>query len=167
MKADQAELVSSYADGTIGVTIKYGKSYEDTWAVFRGTVAQVRALIIDYFGFESKGVTGLSLSDLVVNATNLAHGKGNIAAILDARIIPSDAPPSAPESAPADDPWAAASASQPEQKTENGSAWILGEIEKQSTLDDLKKLWAANQAMFADAAVMAAYKARGRALKSA
>ncbi|MGW0705072.1 hypothetical protein ACWD4G_03690 [Streptomyces sp. NPDC002643] len=160
MKADQAELVTSYADGTIGVTIKYGKGYEDTWAVFRGSVRQVRELICDYFGFECKDETGLSLSDLVVNATNLAHGKGNVASILDARIISET--PSQPQ---ADDPWAAASA-QPEQPTGNASAWILGEIEKQTSIADLQKLWAANQAMFSDTAVMAAYKARGRALKN-
>lgn len=161
MKADQAELVTSYPDGTIGVTIKYGKGYEDTWAVFRGSVGQVRQLICDYFGFDCKYETGLSLSALVVNATNLAHGKGNIASILDARII-SDTP-SQPQ---ADDPWAAASASQPEQPTANASAWILGEIEKQTSIADLQKVWAANQAMFSDDAVMAAYKARGRALKN-
>ncbi|MFF4244289.1 hypothetical protein ACFYY2_07415 [Streptomyces sp. NPDC001822] len=161
MRADRAEAITSQPDGSISVTIKYGKSYEDTWAVFRGTVAQVREVLCDYFGFESKDVTGLSLSDLVVNATNLAHGKGNIAAVLDARVISSE-PTSA--SAPADDPWATASATKPEAK-ETGSGWILGEIEKQTSIADLQKLWAANQAMFADPAVMTAYKARGRALQ--
>jgi hypothetical protein len=161
VRADQAELVASYPDGTIGVTIKYGKGYEDTWAVFRGSVRQVRELICDYFGFECKLVTDLSLSDLVVNATNLAHGKGNVASILDAQII-TETPAQTPEN----DPWAAASAPQPEQNTSNASAWILGEIEKQTTIADLQKLWAANQAMFSDPAVMAAYKARGRALKN-
>lgn len=150
--------MASYPDGSIGVTIKYGKSYEDTWAVFRGSVRQVRDLIGDYFGFESKDVTQLSLSDLVVNATNLAHGKGNIASALDAVVIPD------PATAPAEDPWAAASAAQHEQKSDTGSAWILGEIEKQTTTADLQKLWAANQSYFADPAVMTAYKARGRSL---
>lgn len=150
------------------MTIKYGKSYEDTWAVFRGTVPEVRSLICDYFGFECKDVTGLSLSSLVVNATNLAHGKGNIAAMLDARVIAEDTTPdSAPASAPANDPWATASAAKPETPKDNGSAWILGEIEKQTSIADLQKLWASNQAMFADPAVMTAYKARGRALKTA
>jgi hypothetical protein len=161
VRADQAELVTSYPDGSIGVTIKYGKGYEDTWAVFRGSVEQVRKLICDYFGFECKVETSLSLSDLVVNATNLAHGKGNVASILDARVI-TETPAQTPEN----DPWAAASAPQVEQNTSNASAWILGEIEKAASLEALKKLWAANQAMFDDPAVMAAYKARGRALKN-
>ncbi|WP_282703768.1 hypothetical protein [Streptomyces sp. CC219B] len=161
MKADQAELVASYPDGSIGVTIKYGKGYEDTWAVFRGSVGQVRELICEFFGFECKYETGLSLSDLVVNATALAHGKGNVSSILDARVI-ADAPAPAPET----DPWTAASAPQAEQNTSNASAWILGEIEKAASLEALKKLWAANQAMFDDPAVMAAYKTRGRALKN-
>ncbi|WP_078950811.1 hypothetical protein [Streptomyces viridochromogenes] len=161
MKADQAELVTSYPDGAIGVTIKYGKGYEDTWVVFRGSVRQVRELICDYFGFECKDETDLSLSALVVNATNLAHGKGNVASILDARVVSET-----PAQASADDPWATASASKPEQPTGNASAWILGEIEKQTSIADLQKLWAANQAMFSDPAVMTAYKARGRALKN-
>ncbi|MBT2544522.1 hypothetical protein J7E99_28440 [Streptomyces sp. ISL-44] len=162
MKADQAELVTSFPDGSIGITIKYGKSYEDTWAVFRGSVRQVRELLCDYFGFECKDVTSLSLSDLVVNATTLAHGKGNIASILDARIIPDDTT----DAAPADDPWAAASVAPSHPETDSGSAWILGEIEKQTSVADLQKLWAANQSHFADPAVMTAYKARGRALKT-
>ncbi len=154
--------MASYPDGSIGVTIKYGKGYEDTWAVFRGSVRQVRELLCDYFGFECKDETGLSLSDLVVNATNLAHGKGNVASILDARII-SETPAQA---APANDPWAAVSTSKPQETTDNKSAWILGEIEQAPSLEALKKLWAANQAMFDDPAVMSAYKARGRALKN-
>ncbi|MFI5861796.1 hypothetical protein [Streptomyces sp. NPDC051546] len=162
MKADQAELVTSFPDGSISITIKYGKSYEDTWAVFRGSVRQVRELLCDYFGFECKDVTSLSLSDLVVNATSLAHGKGNIASILDAQIIPADTA----TAAPADDPWAAASAVPSQPQTDSGSTWILGEIEKQTSVADLQKLWAANQTHFADPAVMTAYKARGRALKT-
>ncbi|MGW0895913.1 hypothetical protein ACWD0G_02780 [Streptomyces goshikiensis] len=162
MKADQAELVTSFPDGSIGITIKYGKSYEDTWVVFRGSVRQVRELLCDYFGFECKDVTSLSLSDLVVNATSLAHGKGNIAALLDARIIPDDTA----TAAPAEDPWAAASAAPSQPQTDSGSTWILGEIEKQTSVADLQKLWAANQTHFADPSVMTAYKARGRVLKT-
>ncbi|MFI1655603.1 hypothetical protein ACH4ZU_11950 [Streptomyces sp. NPDC020472] len=162
MKADQAEPVTFGADGSIGVTIKYGRGYEDTWAVFRGSVEQVRAQICGFFGFECKDWTDLSLSDLVVNATNLAHGKGNIASALGAQVISSIPPTKVPD----DDPWVAASAAKAEKPTDNGSAWILGEIEKQSSTEDLKKLWAANQAMFADPAVMSAYKARGSALKN-
>jgi hypothetical protein len=78
---------------------------------------------------------------------------------------------------PTDDPWAAAanvqsgpwpgSASVAESKKEDPNAYILGEIEKKTTVQELKKLWAENQSFFSDAAVMAAWKAKGKALSAA
>ena len=66
----------------MSITIKYGKGYEETWAGFTGTVPEGREDIIDYFGVDRATVTELTLSELVVNVTNLAHGKGNVAAML-------------------------------------------------------------------------------------
>ncbi|MFI0985006.1 hypothetical protein [Streptomyces exfoliatus] len=156
-------------DHDLTITIKYGKGYEDTWAVFKGTSEAVRDRIIRFYGFRPEMVADLTDSELVVEATNIAHGKGNLAAFLGATTIgveKTDRPRT--NAARADDPWAAASASPPTQRSAVGDTadWILGEIEKAAELDDLKKLWAANQSLFADPGVMAAYKARGRALKS-
>jgi hypothetical protein len=158
----------------VKITIKYGKGYDDTWAVFEGTTPEVRAEIIDYFGMDPETQRGLSLSSIVVNATNVAHGKGLIATALGATIVEETTNEPAK---PTDDPWAAASAAQSggpwagsasvaEPKKEDPNAYILGEIEKQTTVDGLKKLWAANQSFFADAAVMAAWKAKGKALQA-
>lgn len=157
------------------VTIKYGKSYDDTWAVFKGTSAEIRANILEFFGMDPATQQGLSLSSIVVNATNVAHGKALIATTLGATVIEetSNEEPAKPNG----DPWAAASAQQgPSALHERASvaepakadpnAYILGEIEKQTTVDGLKKLWAANQSFFADAAVMAAWKAKGKALSA-
>jgi hypothetical protein len=156
----------------ITVTIKYGKSYEDTWAVFKGGAGEVRQDILDYFGIESDSVTGLTLSDIVTNATNIAHGKGLIATQLGATVIAQE-PAEAPAK-PQGDPWASvgrgepvrtvadqAPASSPEQ---DKNAWVLGEIAKKTTRAELKKFWAENQSFFADPAVMSAYKAKGKAL---
>ncbi|MER6231723.1 hypothetical protein ABT169_21610 [Streptomyces sp. NPDC001616] len=157
------------------ITIKYGKSYEDTWAVFEGTTTELRAEIIDYFGMDAETQRGLSLSSIVVNATQVAHGKGLIATSLGATVIEettTDEP-----AKPAGDPWAAASAKQSssawsgsasgaEAKAEDPNAYILGEIEKKTTVQELKKLWAENQSFFADPAVMTAYKAKGKALSA-
>ncbi|WP_406192303.1 hypothetical protein OH733_05525 [Streptomyces griseus] len=156
------------------ITIKYGKSYEDTWAVFEGSTPDIRAEIIDYFGMDPATQQGLSLSSVVVNATQVAHGKGLIATALGATVIEETI---AEPAKPAGDPWAAASAQQapsawsssasvPALKAEDPNAWILGEIAKKATVDELKKLWAANQSFFADAAVMAAWKAKGKALSA-
>ncbi|MEX1655499.1 hypothetical protein ABZ960_20320 [Streptomyces pseudovenezuelae] len=157
------------------VTIKYGKGYEETWAVFKGRPAEIRADILDFFGMDPETQVGLSLSSIVVNATNIAQGKGLIATALGATVV--EETKSEPAK-PAGDPWAAASAAQPsgpwpgsasvaEPKKDDPNAWILGEIEKQTTVDGVKKLWAANQSFFSDPAVMAAWKAKGKALKEA
>ncbi|MFE7463120.1 hypothetical protein ACFU6R_03310 [Streptomyces sp. NPDC057499] len=156
----------------ITVTIKYGKSYDDTWAVFKGNAEEVRGDILDFFGMDRDSVTGLTLSDIVTNATNLAHGKGLIATQLGGTVIAvEDAASANPK--PQGDPWASvgqsqsatiadqAPASSPEQ---DKNAWILGEIDKQTNRADLKKVWAANQSFFADSSVMDAYKAKGKSL---
>ncbi|MFF8845484.1 hypothetical protein ACF08N_22620 [Streptomyces sp. NPDC015127] len=158
------------------VTIKYGKGYDDSWVVFEGTTPEIRAEVIDYFGMDPETQRGLSLSSIVVNATNVAHGKGLIATALGATVV-EETTNEAPAK-PAGDPWAAAastssgpwpgSASVAEQpKAEDPNAYILGEIEKQTTVDGLKKLWAANQSFFKDPAVMAAWKAKGKSLQAA
>ncbi|MFF9095661.1 hypothetical protein ACF1AX_21310 [Streptomyces sp. NPDC014802] len=158
------------------VTIKYGKGYDDSWVVFEGSTPEVRAEIIDYFGMDPETQRGLSLSSIVVNATNVAHGKGLIATALGATVV--EETNTAAPAKPTEDPWAAASAAQSsgpwpgsasvaEPKKEDPNAYILGEIEKQTTVDGLKKLWAGNQSFFSDAGVMAAWKAKGKSLQAA
>ncbi len=148
------------SERTVTVTIKYGKGYEETWAVFKGSTGEVREDILTYFGIESASVASLTLSELVVNVTNLAHGKGNVAATLGATAIPSATSEAA--QAEGTDPWAAAaSASTPAQPEVNP---IFDAIKACTTRDELKRLWAENQPQFADSAVMDAWKARGKEL---
>ncbi|AKY03716.1 hypothetical protein AVT26_gp34 [Streptomyces phage Lannister] len=168
----------------LSVTIKYDKGHDSTWAVFRGTPDEIRSDIASYFGFQREAIAELTLSELVVHATDLAHGKGNAARFLGGVVLPSQSAPAETQtqSAPAsnEDPWAAASSQQApsawsntgtqtstEPKADDPNAWILGEIEKQTTVDGLKRLWASNQSFFADAGVMAAWKAKGKALSAA
>ncbi|MFF9644714.1 hypothetical protein [Kitasatospora aureofaciens] len=142
-------------EGRITVTIKYGKGYDDSWAVFRGTAETVQKDIVTYFGLDGKSVSGLALSDLVVEATRTAQAATMIVKELDARIIPA---PSTLKLAPA--PAAPAA---PEQTADG----LLEQIGQCASTDDLKRLWATNQAAFSDQSVMNAWKARGRALKAA
>ncbi|MEU9795081.1 hypothetical protein AB0E27_31600 [Streptomyces sparsogenes] len=162
------------------VTIKYGKGYDDSWVVFEGSTPEIRAAIIEYFGMDPETQRGLSLSSIVVNATSIAHGKGLIATSLGATVV-EEAPATEPAK-PTEDPWAAAASQQSgpqsgsasvagqsaaEEKADDTTAWALGEIETKASVQELKKFWAENQGLFSDAKIMAAWKARGKALQAA
>lgn len=151
------------AGRTVSVTIKYGKGYEETWVNFRGVlITHVREDIIDYFGLDRASVSNLTLSELVVNVTNLAHGKGNLASMLGATVIGTV---QAEATAAADSVWGDASAQQ--QTAAPAANPMLAQILATTTPDELRLLWAENQSAFADAEVMAAWKTRGKALQQA
>jgi hypothetical protein len=151
------------------VTIKYGKGYEQPWAVFHGAVEQVREDIVSFFGMPAYEAAGLTLSDLVVNATNLAHAVGAIAAGLGGTVISRDPAPSTPRT-PANpaqgnagsDAWEQASATRP--PAEPAVNPLLAVIAQVPDVRSLERLWAENQDAFTDPAVTEAWKARGRAL---
>ena len=148
--------------GSTGITIKYGKGYEDTWANFRGSLVQIRENLIVFFGLTADETAGLTLSEVVLQATNLAHAKGNLGAALGATPIATKAMASAPATG---DVWAeAGGAATPAKKEGPSQSEILIEtIGKTDGVDALKRLWAENQAAFADTSVMDAWQARGRA----
>ncbi|MET9861945.1 hypothetical protein ABZY93_22010 [Streptomyces smyrnaeus] len=153
----------------LSVTIKYDKGHDATWAVFKGSPGEVREDIIDYFGFDRDSVAGLTLNQLALNVTQVAHGGSNAAASLGAVALPASADTPTP-GAPADseDPWTAAGQpAAPAASTQPEGNSIFKLIEECTTIDGLKKLWASNQSAFSDSKVMEAYKVKGRALKSA
>ncbi|MFI5840527.1 hypothetical protein ACIA8K_12545 [Catenuloplanes sp. NPDC051500] len=149
------------------VIIKYGKGYEDTWATFEGTVDEVRQEVSSYFDMDPNETAGLSVSALVLNATNLAHAKGNLGATLGAQAIPASTPatrPSGPRGAAA---WDAAD-SAPADKGPSPVEHMTKRIAEIGDVDALKRLWAENQELFAaESTMMDAWKARGRALSAA
>ena len=152
----------------ITVTIKYGKGYEDTWAVFHGTVDDVRTDIADFFGLTPASETDITLSDLVINATAVAHGVGNVAGKLGGVVIAStsEQTPASGESAPPEagrpDPWKQAAATPAPQEPEPNP--LLAQIQQAPTVRALELLWVENQAAFSEPSVMAAWKTRGREL---
>ncbi|MGW2539815.1 hypothetical protein ACWC5I_02855 [Kitasatospora sp. NPDC001574] len=137
-------------EGRITVTIKYGKAFDDSWAVFRGSPEEVERDIVRFFRFDGESVTKLSLNELVVEAAQSAQATTMVVRGLDARIVPQDTP-------------ATTAASRPTSP----AGGLLELIERCADTDALKALWATNQAAFQDQAVMDAWKARGRALKAA
>lgn len=153
----------------LSATIKYGAGHEAPWAVFHGSPAEVRADIIEFFGITAADVAGLSLSDLVVNASQEARGVATIAQGLDATVTASPQAPSAPAARPttagAADPWAEASAAstpaEPEPPAEDP---VLTRIKNAADVPTLQRIWVTHQSAFSDPAVKEAWKVRGREL---
>lgn len=150
----------------LGVTIKTGKGYDDTWLTFTGSPEQVRALIKETFELDD---TDLTLFEVVQNATQTAHGVSAAVSGLKGRVTKGR------PSTPADE------AQQPsggdvEQPSEEPPAEdrdpydVLNEqIEAMKTVDDLRLLYANNSEMFTaetDQAKAAkkAWSAKGKAL---
>jgi hypothetical protein len=151
-------------DHGITVTIKYGKAYDDTWAVFKGQTAnQVRDDILSYFGFD---YTEMSLHELVLNMTQVAHGGSTVTRVLDAVAVPEVtnvhvANVGNPWAGLSDDPTEESPAQQEEEKP---FAYIYELFEKAQSPTELQRIWAQHQAAFSDENVIAAYKARGKEL---
>lgn len=172
----------------LSVTIKYDKGHDATWAVFRGLPAEVREDIIGYFGLDSASVSGLTLHELTVNATHVAHGVGAVATTLGGVAIGSSQAESAkiaarltggvpPKGGDPNDgeaqanPWARNGDEPPaeeEKPAANPNAHLYTAIENAADVDALKRIWAEDQAAFAnDAELLATWKAKGKALKAA
>ncbi|MFC4089373.1 hypothetical protein [Micromonospora sp. GCM10011541] len=153
----------------IQVTIKYGKGYEETWVSFAGLPDEIRQDIVEYFDLDPDSIAGLSLSAVVVTATNLAHAKGTLASTFGATVIPNDTPPWKPEqSKPQGDVWAAAGqpaqASPPAQPEKDP---MFAVIEAETTIAGLQRLYAENAEAFQNPELLAAWKAKGKSLKGA
>jgi hypothetical protein len=162
-----------HSPGKIGVTIKVpeSKKYagDNPWFVFEGTDADsLKAKIAATFGTEHEGLT---LSDVVINAQRLVTGLGAVAHGLGGTVLASGQ-----AAAPADTPAApAASGGSVFQQAAAGGAAaapaqesdpILDAIEMAKTVEELKQIWAENQAAFNDSKYMDPWKAKGKALSS-
>lgn len=145
----------------VTVTIKAGKGYEDSWYVFRGRPEEVKEQIISFFGIPSASVASLSPFEVAVNARQIAQGNESTVAALGGTIVQDK--PSQPQSTPGDDPWASVGP-QDAAPAENP---MLAQIAATKDVQELQRLWAENQAAFADPVVMDAWKARGKALQAA
>lgn len=151
-------------DHGITVTLKYDKGYDAPWAVFKAPSAEaVRADIISYFGLEYASVSELTLHELVVNVTNIAQGGITAATMLNAVAIPAT---SRAVEEQTDNPWAGLDDEEDEEKKQeaNPLAYLFDAIAAATNVEELQRVWVKNQSAFTDEAVVAAYKARGKAL---
>lgn len=147
---------SPWGGGETTVTIKYGKGYDETWGVFRGSVEAIRAQLIAYFEIPEADHEGLSVHDLVLNATRLAQSTSAAAVGLGGKVL-------AKGDAPASGGWAKAAAGLSPAEPERNP--LYGLIEACADREALKDVYARNVDTFkADAELLAAWKAKGKAL---
>lgn len=142
------------SDAAVTVTVKNGKSHDDTWAVFKGTIHNVKGDLAEYYGLEVDD--DQTLHEVALMAMACAQGSTTIARELGGKVIPMDERRAKQD----DPPWQESEA----EATEDYSD-LIAELEAAASVDDLKRLWATNKDAFSDADVKAAYSKRGKALK--
>lgn len=144
-------------EGWVSITLKGGKGYEDTWLKFSANSnADLRAQLNDFFGTDAEAEAELTLSQVVFNrqqewhATNAVNaGSGGARAVGRSSGRKSEA-------------YAAAAEPPPEPKDV-----LAAQIEEVADVTALKRLYAENEQLFKDNEdLVAAYKAKGRALSS-
>lgn len=156
------DIVSDGPGRGVTVTVKYGKGYEEPWAVFRGLVREVREDIITFFGLDRESVAELTLSEITVNAKQVAQGKGAVASKLGGTVISSRSSQDKP-AATGDDAWAEA-----DKPAEPEKSPLYDLIQGTQDVAALQRLYAENAATFkADADLMKAWKTHGKSLKAA
>lgn len=140
-------------------TIKFGKGYEDTWLVFRGRPSEIRDDLISSFGLDAEECEDLTLAEVALNATNQAHGMGNVGATLGGKAVSGRPAKAKATSSP---PWQQAK----DEAAKPAENPLFKAIDECTSVDALTKLWASNQAAFsADAELMGKYKEKGRSLR--
>ncbi|MEU3709023.1 hypothetical protein [Streptomyces catenulae] len=135
---------------SIEIDIPFGGAADPTIRL-SGPKGDVRDAIGSFFWGDCDTLTNVPLAELVIEASRTARGASQIVHGLGANFVPSQAGTSETVSP-------ASSAERSEVHA------VLEQIEACRTIDELKRLWAENQARFSDSAVMGAWKARGRAL---
>lgn len=160
---------SPWAVEPLGITIKYGKGYEDTWITIRGSDAVVREQLISVFGLDPEESKDLTTAALVLNATNAAHALhllagGNQGSAVSGRGGRGGSPASSWNKARDTQPEQPAA--EPEDPAKVARERGLKEIGEVQTVAALQRWWAENQEIFKDAEVARAWKAKGKALQA-
>lgn len=150
----------------IGITVKYGKGYEETWAGFKGEASEVRADLLAYFGLDAEEHAGLTLNELVVNCTTMAHSTTFAVKTLGGTVV---APPSNPAQPPNDEAQADAWSQAESGSTDSPGPVVnplVAQIEGAADVDALKLLYATHKEIATDAELLARWKAKGKALST-
>lgn len=154
------EMGDPYKPGHISVTFKHdGK--DGTWLVVHGSTAEVKRQIVETFDIDPEGV---SLADLIVEATRLFKATGNVSSQLGGRVIPKG--DTAPKGG-GGNAWAEAANSPAEDPVDINVVRLQKAIEAVTDVAALKELFARDKAHFdANPDLLAEWKAKGKSLSS-
>lgn len=118
-------------------TLKHGKGYDDSWAVFRGDAQTIRKNAMEFYGVTEDQVTGLDPAEVLEAIRLSVQGSG-------LNTTPTQAPKEKPEGIP---------------QVETDKT-LLQRVESAATVADIDALWVANKDAFNDSKVIAAAKKR-------
>lgn len=142
------------------LTVKYGSSHDSPWIVFKQPdELALREKVCAYFGIELNDVATLTMHELTLNVKAIATGSITASAMLGAVAIP--AGQTNQVAAPTGNVWAGLD----EEEPANPFQHVIDAFNAATDVKELQTVWAANQGAFSDDAVVAAYKARGKALQ--
>lgn len=141
-----------WTGGDISVTLKQHKGYESPWIVIRGRdAASVKKQLEEVTGLSGEGLT---LHELVYNATSSFQRINTVATGLDAVVVREDAPAEEPKPEP-EKPAA------PEPEPEDDGPDHVAELAKLDKKADLTAYYLAHKKEFdGDGSLMDALKAR-------
>lgn len=154
-----------HGKGDAGITIKYGAGFDAPWYTPRGTNDELYEMLVDAYGLEPQNEDGTPrlLHELILEATKTAQAAFSVQATLGGTVVRSGGRGGKPAA------WGNKAPAEPAPEPEpvDPLVQIKADIEATETVDALKRLYAENQALFADAETLAAWKAKGKALTAA
>jgi len=148
--------------GESTATLKYGKGHEDSWFVAKGTPAQIKQQVIDYFGLTGEDLAEKTPHEIVLQGQSIAQGTSAVSGKLNGSI---DWPSSSDRPAAAKKGGSKKKSEPKKEEDEHPWGQVLAQIELAETEDALKKLFAVNKEAFQNADVKEASKKRFAALK--
>jgi len=148
-------------------TIKFDGAHGAPWYVAYGSPEEIKAELIDAFALDGASDAGLSLGEVIVEATRVAQATWRAASKLGGQIVGIEnhrAPAQATNPMPATSPtgeaaWDAAAGAEPPFEPNVPSEPVdplIAQIESARSMAEFASIWQANKDRFAEDAVKAA-----------
>lgn len=166
------------SDKPLTITLKYGTGPASPWAVFNGSLDEIRENVLKFLGLPESWAEGKTLHEIVYAGGGITAGLLTLESVLGATFLDSGPVDEAePTKDKTDDNWPPSrddvwdKVDQPapaaEQVADDPHARVLKEIQAAPSIDRLKRIWVDNKALCSESDELRdAYKARGQVLKN-